>query len=219
MHISFIIIFLFWCIFHHHFPLLMHISPSFQLALESPYLRLTRFHLRGGGPPRRTRIKKSMSGNSDNFRIFLNVQGVPKKTHFQNAAGATVHWLNHHLPAPLVSGDWFFGRFLLRLSRIKRPQVMSMVKFSPIALNFGCDFVLLVLFLGHPVCVFFSVWVCVLGKCVCVWGSVCVYIWEVCVYVWGVIGPWVGRVGGVRLGAGGPTMARWLAPPLLSKQP
>ena len=24
-----------------------------------------------------------------------NVQGVPKKTHFQNAVGATVHWLNH----------------------------------------------------------------------------------------------------------------------------
>ena len=30
--------------------------------------------------------------------------GCPKKTHFQNAAGATVHWLNHHLPAPLVPG-------------------------------------------------------------------------------------------------------------------
>ena len=78
--------------------------------------------------------------------------GCPKKTHFQNAAGATVHWLNHDLTAPLVSGDWFLGRFLLRLSRIKRPQVMSMVKFSPIALNFGYDFVLLVHFLGHPVC-------------------------------------------------------------------
>ena len=71
----------------------------------------------------------------------------PKKTHFQNAAGATVHWLNHHLPAPLVSGVWFFGRFLLRLSRIKRPQVTSTVKFSPlIALDYGYDFVLLVHF-------------------------------------------------------------------------
>ena len=49
--------------------------------------------------------------------------GCPKKTHFQNAAGATVQWLNHHLPAPLVPGDLFFARFLLRLSRIKRPQV------------------------------------------------------------------------------------------------
>ena len=28
---------------------------------------------------------------------------------------------------------------------------MSIVKFSPIALNFGYDFVLLVHFLGHPV--------------------------------------------------------------------
>ena len=55
----------------------------------------------------------------------------------------------------MVGTTWawkvFFGRFLLRLSRIKRPQVMSMVKFSPIALNFGYDFVLLVHFLGHPV--------------------------------------------------------------------
>ena len=57
-----------------------------------------------------------------------------------SVAGTTVHRRNHHLPAPLVSGDWFFGCFLLRLSRIKRPQVMSMVKFSPIALNFGYDF-------------------------------------------------------------------------------
>ena len=45
----------------------------------------------------------------------------------------------------------FFGRFLLGLSRIKHPQVMSMVKFGPRALNFGYDFVLLVIFLGHHV--------------------------------------------------------------------
>ena len=32
----------------------------------------------------------------------------------------------------------------LRLSRIKRSQVMSMVKFGPTTLNFGYDFVLLV---------------------------------------------------------------------------
>ena len=53
-------------------------------------------------------------------------------------------------PCPCV---WrlIFGRFLLKISRIKLPQVMSMVKFSPIALNFGYDFVLLVHFLGHPV--------------------------------------------------------------------
>ena len=25
----------------------------------------------------------------------LNLQGVPKKTHFQNSVGATLHWLNH----------------------------------------------------------------------------------------------------------------------------
>ena len=71
-------------------------------------------------------------------------------SYIQGAAGATLHWLNHNLPTPLVSGDRFFGRFLLRLSRIKRPQVMSMVKFSPTALNFGYDFVLLVHFFGTP---------------------------------------------------------------------
>ena len=63
---------------------------------------------------------------------------------------ATVHWLTHHLPTPLVPGDWFFGHFLLRLSRIKRPQVMSMPKFSPTALNVDYDFVLLVHFFGTP---------------------------------------------------------------------
>ena len=45
-------------------------------------------------------------------------------------------------------GQWAF-RFLLRLSRIKRSQVMSMVKFGPTTLNFGYDFVLLV----HLFCV------------------------------------------------------------------
>ena len=50
-----------------------------------------------------------------------------------------MHWFNHHPPVPLVSGDWFFGRFLLGLGRVKRNQVLSMVKLSPIAINFGCD--------------------------------------------------------------------------------
>ena len=53
-----------------------------------------------------------------------------------------VHRLNHQWLAPLDSGKCFFARFLLRLGRIKRPQVMSMVKFSSTALNFGYDFVL-----------------------------------------------------------------------------
>ena len=35
-----------------------------------------------------------------------------------------------------------------------RPQVMSMVKFSPIALNFGYDFDLFKHFLGHSVYIF-----------------------------------------------------------------
>ena len=40
----------------------------------------------------------------------------------------------------------------IRISLIKPSQVMFMVKFSPAALSFVYDFVLLVLFLGHPVC-------------------------------------------------------------------
>ena len=53
----------------------------------------------------------------------------------------------------LRSVFWCF--FLLRLSRIKSTQAMSIVKFSPTALNFCYDFVLLVHFLGHPVYEYF----------------------------------------------------------------
>ena len=45
----------------------------------------------------------------------------------------------------------FFGHFSKKPGRIKRSQVMSMVKFSLIVFNFGYDFVPLVHFLGHPV--------------------------------------------------------------------
>ena len=83
-----------------------------------------------------------------NIRTDVKCTGCPKKTHFQNAVGATVHLLNHKLPAPLVSRNEFFGRFLLKLSLIKPSQVMYMVKFSPTALNFGYDFVLIVDFFG-----------------------------------------------------------------------
>ena len=62
-----------------------------------------------------------------------------------------VHRLNHQWLAPVGPGKCFFCHVLLRLGRIKSSQVMSMVKFSPIALNFGYSFVLLVHFLGHPV--------------------------------------------------------------------
>ena len=62
-----------------------------------------------------------------------------------------VDWLNHQWLEPFGPAKCLFGRFLLTLSRIKRPQVMFMVKFSPTALNFGYDFVVLVHFLGHPV--------------------------------------------------------------------
>ena len=62
-----------------------------------------------------------------------------------------VHRLNYQWLAPFGPGKCLFGRFFLRLSMIKRYQVMSMVKFSPIALNFGFGFVLLVHFFGYPV--------------------------------------------------------------------
>ena len=102
---------------------------------------------------------------------MLSTYLVSQKKHFQNAAKARVHWFNHHSPAPLVSGDWFFGRFLLRLSRIKRPQVISMVKFSSIALNLGYDFVLLVHFLRHSVLDFYHTYwynatMCVVLHCI-----------------------------------------------------
>ena len=69
-------------------------------------------------------------------------------SYIQGAAGATVHWLNHEWLAPLGPGKCFFGRFLLRLSRIKRPQVMFMVKLSPTAFKF--DIAPLVQYLGNP---------------------------------------------------------------------
>ena len=57
---------------------------------------------------------------------------------------------NHQWLVPLGL-ESVFCRFLLRLSRIKPPQVISMAKFGPTALHFGYDFVLLMHFLGHPV--------------------------------------------------------------------
>ena len=41
------------------------------------------------------------------------------------------HRLNHQRPAPLGPRKCFFGRFLLRLSKIKCSQVMSVVKLTP----------------------------------------------------------------------------------------
>ena len=54
---------------------------------------------------------------------------------------------------PVCLEKMFTGRFLLRQSRIKCSQVMSMGKFGPTALNFGQDLFLLFTFLGHPVIV------------------------------------------------------------------
>ena len=54
----------------------------------------------------------------------VDYTGCPKKTHFQNAVGATVHWLNHMKLATLVTGNKFFGPVFLRLSLIKPSQVM-----------------------------------------------------------------------------------------------
>ena len=81
----------------------------------------------------------------------MTVQGVPKKMYLQNRLAPKLQGLHHQWLAPLGPGKCFFCRFLLRLSRIKPPQVMSMAKFGPTALHFGYDFVLLMHFLGHPV--------------------------------------------------------------------
>ena len=62
-----------------------------------------------------------------------------------------MHRLNHQWLAPLEPGKCFFGRFLLRLNRIKRSQVISMGKFGLTAPYLGFDFFLLITFLGHPV--------------------------------------------------------------------
>lgn len=48
-------------------------------------------------------------------------------------------YLMLYLTYILGPGKCSFGRFLLILSRFKRPQVMSLVKFRPTALNFGYD--------------------------------------------------------------------------------
>ena len=61
-----------------------------------------------------------------------------------------MHRLNHHQPAPPVSGKMFFGCFLLTLSKIKRSQVMFMRKFGPTALNFGQDICVSYFILGQP---------------------------------------------------------------------
>ena len=85
------------------------------------------------------------------YIIIINyIQGIPKKRTFRmllepQCAGSITS--SRH---PLVSENQFFGRFLLRLSLIKPSQVIFTIKFSPTALNFGCDFVLLVHFFGTP---------------------------------------------------------------------
>ena len=65
--------------------------------------------------------------------------------HFQNAVGATVHWLDHNY---LVSGNQFFGRFLLRLSLTKPSQVKNL---APQHLILVMILFYLYIFLGHPV--------------------------------------------------------------------
>ena len=74
--------------------------------------------------------------------FMLILQRVSQKIGLIECCWSMVHRLNHQWLATHGPRKRFFGRFLLRLSRIKRPRVTSMVKFSPMALNFGYDFVL-----------------------------------------------------------------------------
>ena len=52
--------------------------------------------------------------------------------------------------SPVVGTAWAWKVSLTKINRIKCPQIMSMVKFSPTALNIGYDFVLSIIFLGNP---------------------------------------------------------------------
>ena len=63
----------------------------------------------------------------------------PKKSYLQNAAGAMVHCALAQLPKDSTVWAWkmFFARFLLRLSWIKRSQLMFKGTFGLRALNFG----------------------------------------------------------------------------------
>ena len=94
----------------------------------------------------RTRTQRSAGKSSiRSFNGFVWRQGlfrVSQKKHFQNAVGATVHWHSEVASTPCV---WklIFRSFL---TKTKPSQVMFMVKFSPTALNFCYDFVLLVHF-------------------------------------------------------------------------
>ena len=87
------------------------------------------------------------------------LQGVPKKWLITGCPKKK--WLieccwSHgaHGQSPLAGTPWvwklLFWSFLTKTSRIKRSQVMSMVKFSPKAFNFGYEFVLLVIFFRTP---------------------------------------------------------------------
>ena len=67
-----------------------------------------------------SRVWDFMSLGFLEFEISRFVQGVPK-THFQNATGPRVSIAldKHQYPTTIVFGNRFFGRFLLRLSRVK----------------------------------------------------------------------------------------------------
>ena len=81
----------------------------------------------------------------------FDIQGVPKKCTFrmllepEYTGSITSSW------HPLCLEMNFLVVSTIRISLIKPSQVMFMVKFSPTALKFGYDFVLIVHFFGHPV--------------------------------------------------------------------
>ena len=75
-----------------------------------------------------------------------------------------MHRLNHQWLAPLEPGKCFFGRFLLRLSRLKRPQVMSMVKFSSTALNLVMILFYKYIYFGTPCTITLKSVICILKQ-------------------------------------------------------
>ena len=77
----------------------------------------------------------------ETFLLVQNIQGVPKN------ALSERYWSYSALAQSPFAGTSFVWRLIFWSFLTKtNPQVMSMVKFSPIAINFGYDFVLVVLF-------------------------------------------------------------------------
>ena len=74
---------------------------------------------------------------------YAHVKGVPKHVLIEWCWSHGAHHRRNHQG---LAWKLFFWSFLTKTKQDQVPQVMSMVRFSPTALNFDYDFVLLVHF-------------------------------------------------------------------------